>query len=422
MRKFKVGVWLKDSYSPKVGGGSSYYHRLMSYIDQHDFKDELEVFFIKKYSDTDHKFKKDVIVLPKPKGGKYHFLNFLHKIISLFPLGGKGIARFIEKFMMEPNLNAQYGKFLSDKLHLLYFPIQGHRYIPNFPCITTNWDISHSSTFPFPEVTMGGKYMRRELWVNKILPQSIFIFVESDAGKAEILQKYSIHPEKLKVVPLFSGSVSEQKARVLDIEILKNKPYFLYPAQFWPHKNHYNLIIAFKQFLHTNKDAYLALTGGDKDNHLNYIKKVCEEEGVIDRVLFLGFVEKETLAALYTNAMALVMPTFFGPTNMPLAEARELGCPVLCSNLEGHKEMLGDGALYFNPRKPTTILEAMLKVNEPTTRTALLAKATELKEHSKFNIHTAVDRIDTYFLEAKNIRLCWEKSFLGKGLNFREHL
>ena len=49
------------------------------------------------------------------------------------------------------------------------------------------------------------------------------------------------------------------------------------------------------------------------------------------------------------------MPTLLGPTNMPLLEAACLDCPVICSDLEGHREMLGDYALYFNPYSPEDI-------------------------------------------------------------------
>ena len=45
------------------------------------------------------------------------------------------------------------------------------------------------------------------------------------------------------------------------------------------------------------------------------------------------------------------MPTFFGPTNIPLLEAWALGCPVLTSDIPGVREQMGDAALLVDPRR-----------------------------------------------------------------------
>ena len=42
-------------------------------------------------------------------------------------------------------------------------------------------------------------------------------------------------------------------------------------------------------------------------------------------------------------------PTPIGPTNMPLLEALDFNCPVLCSDIERYREILEDAALYFYP-------------------------------------------------------------------------
>jgi glycosyltransferase involved in cell wall biosynthesis len=44
--------------------------------------------------------------------------------------------------------------------------------------------------------------------------------------------------------------------------------------------------------------------------------------------------------------LALVMPTYFGPTNLPPLEAVTLGCPVIYSDLPGCREQMRGAALY----------------------------------------------------------------------------
>ena len=48
------------------------------------------------------------------------------------------------------------------------------------------------------------------------------------------------------------------------------------------------------------------------------------------------------MGPLYSQAFALVMPTYFGPTNMPPLEAFKFKIPVLYSNIKGLKEQVED--------------------------------------------------------------------------------
>jgi len=68
-----------------------------------------------------------------------------------------------------------------------------------------------------------------------------------------------------------------------------------------------------------------------------------EEHNVSDIVQFLGFVEKQELDFLYRNALCLLMPSAFGPTNLPPLEALMRGCPVVASRAYGMSEFLPFG-------------------------------------------------------------------------------
>ena len=62
----------------------------------------------------------------------------------------------------------------------------------------------------------------------------------------------------------------------------------------------------------------------------------------------------------YLRARAMIMPTFFGPTNIPPLEAMATGCPLIVSDVYAMKEQSGDAALYFNPHSPDEIAEKIL--------------------------------------------------------------
>ena len=91
----------------------------------------------------------------------------------------------------------------------------------------------------------------------------------------------------------------------------------------------------------------MIFTGSDKGN-LKYIKEKTREFGLEKEVLFFGFVEDEELKYLYKHAKAMVYASLMGPNNLPPIEAVYLGCPVMISDLEGHREQMGDSVLYFD--------------------------------------------------------------------------
>ena len=100
------------------------------------------------------------------------------------------------------------------------------------------------------------------------------------------------------------------------------------------------------------------------------------------------------------------MASHFGPTNMPPIEAMHLGCPVICSDIEGHREILGDAGLYFNPADYDDLLSQMIKVSQDRQRYAdgiIQRKATTV-----FNKETALSCIDNHMLEAIKIRSQWK--------------
>jgi glycosyltransferase involved in cell wall biosynthesis len=84
--------------------------------------------------------------------------------------------------------------------------------------------------------------------------------------------------------------------------------------------------------------------------------------GVEERVHHLGYVPDEDMPALYSEAAALAMPTFFGPTNVPVLEAWAFGCPVVTSDLRGLREQAEGAAVLVEPRSPEAIAEGIRRV------------------------------------------------------------
>lgn len=395
----KIGVWLDANFNPNAGGAFSYYDRLISYLDNHeDIEKNYQIVFIGLHNPLNRTNKKYILlsIFPESILRVFKMSGFLYSLIYRFEL----------KYFKKKIINNLQKK----NVKIIYYLKQSTCHFPNFPFISTNWDIGHLSTYTFPEINSAKEIKRRSHFYEKILPRAIMVFCESESGKSELLRYTRLGPHKLKTVPLFSGNVSSINVHKLEFKKILTKfnlienQFFFYPAQFWPHKNHYGLVKAFSLFLKTNSQFKLVLCGSDKGN-LNYIKKLVQDLNIQNSVIFSGFVTHETLNVFYKSASSLIMASHFGPTNIPPIEAMEIGCPVICSDLKGHREILGDSALYFNSFTYMSIYKSMIEIvnNRNTYKNRIIKRNTT----NIFTIDYSLNQISNYLSEAVDIRKNW---------------
>jgi glycosyltransferase involved in cell wall biosynthesis len=128
-------------------------------------------------------------------------------------------------------------------------------------------------------------------------------------------------------------------------------------------------------------DLKLVLSGG-KRNSYDVVASLVRELGLADDVVFLDYVPDAYMPELYRRARALVMPTYYGPTNIPPLEAFIAGCPVAISGIYGMPEQVGDAALLFDPDSTEEIAECIRKL---WTDELLCAKLAELGRQRSAN-------------------------------------
>ena len=117
---------------------------------------------------------------------------------------------------------------------------------------------------------------------------------------------------------------------------------------------------------------------GSRKNGYEAVRELIGELGLDDHVVILDYVENRLMPLLYDRARALIMPTFFGPTNIPPLEAFARGCPVAVSRIYGMPEQLGDAALYFDPESEEEMSEVLLRLwNDETLRDELSRRGRE---------------------------------------------
>jgi glycosyltransferase involved in cell wall biosynthesis len=68
-----------------------------------------------------------------------------------------------------------------------------------------------------------------------------------------------------------------------------------------------------------------------------------------ERIQRLGYVSRPNLAALLSQARALLFPSIYEGFGLPIVEAMQLGIPVLTGSLGSLPEIAGDAALVTDP-------------------------------------------------------------------------
>jgi glycosyltransferase involved in cell wall biosynthesis len=152
--------------------------------------------------------------------------------------------------------------------------------------------------------------------------------------------------------------------RLMPIE-MKREPFFFYPANFWIHKNHEVLLVAFQIYLSMSRLVPpwdLVLTGY-QDERGRDLQAIAADLGIAGHVRFLGHVSEQELAKLYATASCLVFPSLYEGYGIPMVEAMSFGVPIICGRDASIPEIAGNAAFYEDMRNPSKLANALLAVS-----------------------------------------------------------
>lgn len=306
-------------------------------------------------------------------------------------------------------------QLLDQNIDLVYFldPASLARHLVRLNYITTVWDLCHRDDPEFPEVRWGGEFEARENNYRAILPRAIAVLVDSEQGRGNIVRRYGIDTERVWVMPFEAAQGSQisdddYSSGFIDIrpKYKLDVPYVFYPAQFWAHKNHVYLLEGLK-ILEDRYDRKIgAIFAGCDQGNLDYVKEYVDKLSLQDRVRFAGFVPNSEIPYLYRQSLALVMPTYFGPTNLPPLEAFHLGVPVLYPDKAGLRDQVAGAALLIDLKNPSTMADYLARLVSDVNLREGLISAGRLRLES----YTDVNRLQVLESIIKDFqwrRACW---------------
>ncbi len=297
----------------------------------------------------------------------YYFYFKLRRKLNLLIIS---ILRKLRMFSLEQYLagfnarkRAKIFEFYELDLMIFHGPSELSLLI-SIPSILPIHDIQHRINPHFPEVSQQGQMAKREHLVKNIVNRTHAILVPADINKKDLVEMYGASPDRVHVARPFSVSYINDGLGGSDRENVAKKynlpqRFLFYPAQFWPHKNHKNLILATAKLRDEGVIVPLVFSGARQDQwgEFERLVKLVDERNLDRQVYFIGYIDNADLCALYKMAEGIAVPTFLGPIQFPVIEGWRANRPVLCSSARGSLEEIGDGALFFDPSDHIDIAE-----------------------------------------------------------------
>ena len=265
---------------------------------------------------------------------------------------------------ISPYLDRFSKDFINEKCDLWIFPSQDiWSYCLPVNTMVAVHDLMHRYEKRFPEAASKYMFNARERHYSRISKYSKAILVDSKIGKEQMLESYNTDPKKIHILPFIPPHYIFEDYKNIDVYQVYSLPkkYFFYPAQFWFHKNHISLLKAISKLKKQYPDINFVFVGNKKNGYESVIRSINKYK-LSDSIKILNYVPNEHMPALYKSARAMIMPTFYGPTNIPPLEAMALGCPVAISNIYAMPEQVGEAGLLFDPNSVDEIVNIMKKL------------------------------------------------------------
>lgn len=229
------------------------------------------------------------------------------------------------------------------------------------------------------------------------------IITDSYCSKKDIEKIAKIDQRKIYVVYLAAAEVFKKISDRNALERVREKyslpkEFVLYVGDATWNKNLPNLIRATKKL-----DINLVMVGKalseanyDRLNLWNAdrveIERLVEGDDKIQR---LGFLPQDDLVAVYNLAKLFVMPSHYEGFGLPILEAMQSGCPVVCTDKGSLKEVAGNASLFIEPGEES-IKDGIKEVWDNERLRSKLSKK-GLENAKKFSWEkTAKDTINIY--------------------------
>ncbi len=328
----KIGIDLR-----MLGGGSGisrYIGELSHQILQQDKANQYVLFFNKLDEETRQAYSK-----------------YNHKMVET------GIAHYsvAEQLRLPGILNAE-------RLDLVHFPHFNVPILYRGKYVVTIHDLTHSK-FPGRKKSHLLHRMAYNMVLHKAVKRAQKIIAVSQSTKNEVMEYFGVPDEKIQVI--YEGyneaykvmDRDEAQKKILETYGI-DKPFLLYVGVWRRYKNLPALARAYDRLVDDGIDVDLVLAG-EPDPFYPEIKEQVFAIKNKARVRALGRVSDKDLNYLYNACRLFVLPSLAEGFGLTALEAAACGAPMACSDIPTLREVMGQGAEFFDPENDDNIHDVL---------------------------------------------------------------
>tara|TARA_B100000989_G_scaffold277090_1_gene237804 strand:+ start:3764 stop:4870 length:1107 start_codon:yes stop_codon:yes gene_type:complete len=330
------------------GGISRYFYELSKNINKKlkksDYAKIIAPFYLNNYINNKENLIKGIKVPVQNNFGKVLF--YTNKIIS--PL-------------LVANIK-------PDIIHQTYYFNQSSFLDKNCKKIITVHDMIHEI---YPNYFPNSRYYieAKKNAVNK----ADHVICISENTRRDLIRILGIDYDKTSVIHhgfLYSKSSNNKKLSKYE------KPYILFVGSRGGYKNFRSLLSVFASKPDLKENYKLVAFGGGPFSH--YEISLIRELGLNNNNIMQKSGDDNLLRNFYKGASLFVYPSLYEGFGLPPLEAMSCGCPVICSNSSAIPEVVGNAAIYFDPKSLSSIYSALETIlNNKTKRNELIFKGFE---------------------------------------------
>jgi len=192
------------------------------------------------------------------------------------------------------------------------------------------------------------------------------VITVSQASQRDIVRHLHIPPERVHVTYEAAGETFQPVENEAQLAAVRQKyalpkRYLLYLGGFDQRKNLPTLLKGFA-LLVNKRQAQLVIAGklpGRASPMFPDPRRLIEELGVEESVIFTGWVSEEDKPALLSEAVAFLFPSLYEGFGLPALEAMACCIPVVASNRSSLPEVVGEGGILVEPTDAESLAEAM---------------------------------------------------------------
>lgn len=200
------------------------------------------------------------------------------------------------------------------------------------------------------------------------------VFTPSEYVKGKVMKRFNL--TEVTVTPnAVDPSLFHPRAKQIRLDLPED--YILFVGTLEPRKNLDYLVQVWNEINAEFKETWLIIVGVS-----GTVFRTIRLSHEMERVRFLGYLDDETLAGLYTNATVFVLPSQDEGFGLPALEAMASGTPVIVSDGGALPEVVGDAGMTFCLANQYGLKQSLSEcLSNPRLRAVLSEKGLERAKH-----------------------------------------